>query len=130
MRTNDPSTSNTVPELVTPAIATNVSALVQVARASLPGLGKGPFRLLTIQDTSGQVIQGPLYLVLDGLNPKVHLKNASGVAQHHGHPGDPFLLDNLTLNPGGGLTLILQFANPKHKHIGFSTEVLAGPGAV
>jgi hypothetical protein len=97
----------------------------------VPVLGQrgGTFQLITLHNHSGGTILGPLYLVLDGLPAKVRLRNASGSAKQHGHPGDPFLLDEVTLNPGGDLTLVLLFGNPRHKKIHFTTEVLSGPGA-
>jgi hypothetical protein len=127
---NDASTSGAVSEVVTPAVAADVSALVSVVRVPVPGQGGGTLQLVTLQNHSGGAVVGPLYLVLDGLPAKVRLKNASGSAQKHGHPGDPFLMDDVTLNPGGELTFVLRFRNPTHKKIHFTTEVLAGPGAV
>jgi hypothetical protein len=127
---NGGSTSNAVAELVTPAVAADVSALVSAVRIPVPGQRGGTFQLITLQNHSGGTVLGPLYLVLDGLPAKVRLRNASGSAQKHGHPGDPFLTDDVTLNPGGDLTLVLLFGNPRHKKIHFTTEVLAGPGAV
>jgi hypothetical protein len=127
---NDTSTSSVVNEVVSSAVAADVSALVSAVRVRVPGQGGGSFQLITLQNHSGGTVVGPLYLVLDGLPAKVRLTNASGSAQQHGHPGDPFLTDDVTLDPGGELTLVLRFRNPRHKKIHFTTEVLAGPGAV
>jgi hypothetical protein len=60
----------------------------------------------------------------------VRLKNAAGSATSHGLPGDPFLVANVSLLPGGEIAFTLLFRNPRHKHFSFTTEVLAGPGVV
>jgi hypothetical protein len=132
---NDASTSSTVTEIVNsppppPPLLGDVSALVSVTRDSLPGQRNATFQLVTLHNTSGQTLQGPLYLVLGGLGTKLHRKSASGFAHAHGDPGDPYVLDSVTLDPGGYLTLLLRFSNPKHLRLRFTTLVLAGPGAV
>jgi uncharacterized protein (TIGR03118 family) len=86
---------------------------------------------VTLANNSGSAIQGPLFVILDGLPKKVRLKNAAGFAQAHGMPGDPFATLNVsTFASGQALGLTLLFANPKHKHIHFSSVVLAGTGTV
>jgi hypothetical protein len=127
---NGGSTSNAVAEVVPPAVAADVSALVSAVRVPVPGQRGGTFQVITLHNNSGGTVAGPLYVVLDGLPARVRLKNASGGAQKHGKPGDPFLVDDVTLNPGGALTFVLLFSNPRHKKVHFTTEVLAGPGTV
>jgi hypothetical protein len=134
---NNPSTSNTVTEVVnlptptptpTPTPA-DVSSQVSAVQILIPGLGRrGTMQLVTLSNTSGQAIEGPLCLILHGLKRKVRLRNATGLTRKHGHPGDPYLLDNVTLKPGGEVTLILRFSNPRSQVIRFTTEVLAGTG--
>ncbi len=125
---DEPSTSNAVNEVVNGPAAD--AAAVSVARVRLPGLGNATVQLVKLRNTGGAAVEGPIYLVLHGLKRKVRLKGASGLAQHHGKPGDPFLALNVTLLPGGELTLGLLFSNPTHQTIRFTVQVLAGPGAV
>jgi hypothetical protein len=127
-RMDDASTSGAVNEVINPAVAADVSAAVSVVR--VPGRRNAAVRQLTLRNTGGGTVEGPLYLVLHGLKRKVRLKGASGLAQQHGPPGDPFITLNATLLPGGELTVLLRFSNPKHKTIRFTAQVLAGPGAV
>jgi Bacterial Ig-like domain (group 3) len=140
----DLSTSNAVNEVITavnevitapppappPAIAGDVSGAVSVARVPLPGARNAAVRLVRLRNTGGATVEGPLYLVLHGLKRKVRLKGASGLAQQHGQPGDPFVTLNVSLRPGEELTLILRFSNPTHRSIRFTAQVLAGPGPV
>jgi hypothetical protein len=131
---NDASTSATVVEGVnaplppTPPTPLDVSALVSVTS---PRHKHNALRqTINLHNSSGTAITGPVFLLLGGLNPKVRLKNAVGTAQRNGHAGEPFLEDNVSLNPGGDLSLMLVFGNPRHKPIRFRTTVLAGPGAI
>jgi hypothetical protein len=127
---NSPSTSGPVSEVVNapppPPIATARASAVSVARVPLSGLRNPAVQLVMLHNTSGATIEGPLVLVLHGLKRKVRLKGASGLAQQHGQPGDPFVLLNVTLLPGAELTLGLQFSNPTHQPIRFTSEVVAG----
>jgi hypothetical protein len=125
----DPSTSKAVNEVINPAIALDAAA-VSVAPVRLPGLRNATVQLVRLRNTGGTTVEGPLYLVLHGLRRGVRLKGASGVAQQHGRPGDPFLALNVTLLPGGELTLGLLFSNPTRRTIRFTAQVLAGPGTV
>jgi hypothetical protein len=129
---NDASTSGTVAETVNlpPPIPMlfDVSALVSITTQRHHR--NAHRQQVTLRNIGGSTITGPVFLLLGGLNPKVHLKNASGKAQGNGHAGEPFLEDNVSLNPGGEITLMLVFSNPRHKAIHFHTAVLAGPGVV
>src|SRR5262245_28579195 len=127
---NEGSTSNAVNEVINPSIALDAPAAVSVTRVSLPGLRNPAVQLITLRNTGGATVEGPLYLILHGLRRGVRLKGASGLAQQHGRPGDPFLALNVTLLPGGELTLGLLFSNPTRRSIRFTAQVLAGPGAV
>jgi uncharacterized protein (TIGR03118 family) len=108
----------------------DVSALVSVT--PVKSSRHNPRRVqVTVKNDSGSAIQGPLFVVLDGLPKKVWLRNASGSAQAHGQPGDPFVTLNLsTFEPGQSVGLTLMFSNPKNRPVHFSTVVLAGTGTV
>jgi hypothetical protein len=137
---DDPSTSNAVTEVVNPlpppppqppAVA-DVSSQVSVTRARGKHHRRNPRRQqLLLKNIGGTTINGPIYVVLDGLSPRVVLRNAAGTSQAHDHPGDPFVLaDVAQLAPGQSTTLTLLFRDPRHKPITFTTDVLAGPGQV
>jgi hypothetical protein len=114
----------------------DVSRLVTVTRVKHGKKGKGSplMQTLKVMNTSGTAIQGPIYLVLDGLTNNVKLVNATGVSQTHVTPGDPFKL--LTMGPLGAgqsmmVNLMFTARNPnKVMAVNFNTFVLAGPGTV
>jgi hypothetical protein len=117
----------------------DVSGLVKVTPVVVKGKhGKKAkanplMQTLLVTNTSGAAIQGPVYLVLDGLTGGVTLTNATGVSQTHVKAGDPFVL--LTADPlgaGQSVTVNLVFATTHKKAppVNFTTFVLAGPGAV
>jgi uncharacterized protein (TIGR03118 family) len=110
---------------------TDVSAVVGVTQVKSKHHHNPRQVQLTLTNNSGSAIMGPLVVILDGLPKKVRLKNAAGVAQAHGNPGDPFVtLDMTAFGPGQTLNLTLMFGNPKGKPIHFHTVVLAGAGTV
>jgi hypothetical protein len=85
------------------------------------GLPRGQ-QLVTVTNTSGQAITGPLYLVFTKLPRRVRLKGASGMTQGH----SPFLLDAVTLSPGGYVNFLASFSG--HKAVRFTAAVFAGAG--
>jgi hypothetical protein len=86
---------------------------------------------LILVNQGGQVIHGPIYLVLDGLKKKIKLKNAIGVTMQQAPLGSPYLLvSSGDLAPGQSMTVTLSFKNPAGGTVHFSTRVLAGPGTV
>ena len=110
---------------------TDVSAMVSVTPVKSKHHHNPNQMQVMVQNNSGSVITGPLFVILDGLPKKVRLRNPSGSAQAHGKPGDPFVTINLSaFEPGQAVSLSLAFRNPGNKHIHFSTIVLAGTGTV
>jgi hypothetical protein len=110
----------------------DVSAQVRVTRFTLRHLADNLFRqTLRLRNSSRTAIQGPLYLVLDGLTPGVSLVNVTGSTGTNVRPGDPYLqLPVLQLLPGQSVKLDLQFADPRHVPIRFTPLTLAGSGLV
>src|SRR5262245_2671561 len=130
---DDASTSSALIEGINappPSIAADVSGAVSVTAVPMPRRRNSAVRLVKLHNAGGTTVEGPLYLVLHGLKRKVRLKGASGLTQQHGPPGDPFVLLNVRLLPGGEHAVFLRFSNPKHKTIRFTAQVLAGPGTV
>jgi hypothetical protein len=123
------SPSNAVVETINPpappapATPADVTPLVSVVVRR--GLPRGQ-QLVTVTNTSGQAITGPLYLVFTRLPRRVRLKGSSGATQAHA-PGSPFLLDAVTLLPGGFVNFLASFSG--HKAGPIATEVVAGPGS-
>src|SRR5262245_60433246 len=91
------------------------------------GLPRGQ-QLVTVTNTSGQAITGPLNLVFTKLPKRARLRGAAGSTQSHGPAGSPFLLDAASLLPGGYVNFLASFTGKKT--VRFTTEVFAGPGAL
>jgi hypothetical protein len=109
----------------------NVSGLVSVMRIPLWGHPALVRQRLVLRNHTRSAVQGPLYLVVQGLPKGVRLKNATGMIRAHSHSGDPYLLLPVKqFPPGQALTLDLLFANPHKVPIQCTTVVLAGPGLV
>jgi uncharacterized repeat protein (TIGR03803 family) len=85
---------------------------------------------LTITSKSGTPINGPIYVVLDGLSPDATLYNPPGLiaCSGAGTIGSPFVSIPGPLNSGSSVTLSLQFVVPTHTGFVYTPRVLAGPG--
>jgi hypothetical protein len=119
-------TINPVPPTPTPAppAITDVTPMVSVREGKiLPGNQQ----LVTVTNSSGQEISGPLYLVFTKLPKHVRLRGGSGTTHSHA-PGSPFLLDEVTLLPGGFVNFLASFSGRKAGHL--PTKVFAGPGSL
>jgi len=103
-----------------PAGSQDVTGLVAVARGKLHRLPVSR-QTLTLTNTGGQVLTGPLTLLLEGLNRKVKLRRAAGGAV----TGATSLVVNGDLTPGASLTLGLRFANPQLARFGYAVQVFA-----
>jgi hypothetical protein len=129
MTTNDASVSSAVSLTIIPDVAANVTSQVRVSFVHFAGVHNPSLQFVSIKNTSGSTIGGPLYLVLRGLNRNIHLLYASGKTRAHG-VGNPYRTSLATLHPGGELLVALQFSNPKHLRLHFVFQVLAGVGKV
>src|SRR5262249_30871744 len=118
----------TLPPLV-PLVATDVTEMVQVRTDHKRN--HGTKEKVTLKNRSGTAIQGPLSLVLGGLDKAVSLRNAAGFSLLDGSLGCPYATTDLPeLRPGKIVTLTLFFNNPKHHAIHFKYLVMAGTGIV
>jgi hypothetical protein len=109
-----------VPVLAPPPVM-DVTARVSVSvRRGLPGNQQ----LVSVMNTSGQTLDGPLYLVLTKLPKKARLRGAKGITTSHSS-GSPFLTNAVTLLPGGYAIFLVPFSG--HKAVHFTAQVFAGP---
>jgi predicted extracellular nuclease len=77
---------------------------------------------VTITNTSGAVLTGPLQFRLDGLTSGVTLDNASGTQN-----GAPYItLPVSTLAPGASVTVTTTFSNPSRGSIGYKSSLFTG----
>jgi hypothetical protein len=111
----------------------DVTAQVAVAFVNIVynPLGHVYHETVTLTNTGSSHIVGPLSLVLDHLNSKVHLQGKAGFTLMHSPLGSPYVnvvpLDNV-LDPGESVTVYLDFAAPNVKSITYQARVLAGTG--
>ncbi|NHZ78568.1 ExeM/NucH family extracellular endonuclease [Massilia sp. CCM 8695] len=77
---------------------------------------------ITLTNTSGAAITGPVHLVLSGLTEGVILENKSGVVGN-----EPYVsVNNATIQAGEKITLRVVFSNPARRGIGFVSKILSG----
>jgi hypothetical protein len=101
---------------------TNVSGDVKVTEGGFryDFTKKAFVQTMTITNTSGSALNGPLYLVLPNLSSNATLANASG-----SYNGDPYLTATTsTLAPNQSITLTLEFTDPTHKAVTYDTPEL------
>jgi hypothetical protein len=86
---------------------------------------------LTITNTGGSTIAGPMYLVLDGLL-NATLANATGTTAVAAPAGSPYISLPLgaggALAPGQSVVVVLVFNDPQGLRIFYTPRVLAGSG--
>jgi V8-like Glu-specific endopeptidase len=130
-------TEGTGAAATTPSAAPVSGDVTQSVQVSVGGVrrsrGGRVVETLVLRNAGGQDIQGPLNLVLAGLDRRLRLVNASGRTTKQS-PGSPFVTaavpgDGL-LAPGDEVTVSLVFSNPRHRSIPTTTQVFAGPGDV
>lgn len=76
---------------------------------------------LTVTNTGGTPLAGPLQVVLGGLGAGVTLSNASGM-----HDGAPYITLGAGLAPGATATVPLVFSNPSKGVINYAASVYSG----
>jgi FG-GAP-like repeat/FG-GAP repeat len=115
------------------ALVGDVTALVSVLRRrARRNPATGLFRQrITLVNTGGRVLPGPIRLVLDGLRRRVRLRKArgasTGVTAARAPAGTAYALVNVAeLDPGQRVVLSLVFANPSGKPIRYAARVVAG----
>lgn len=77
---------------------------------------------ITLTNTSGAALTGPVQLAFDNLTPTVTLDNASGL-----HDGVPYITVNTTsIAADAKLTVALTFRNPNKIGIGYTNSIFTG----
>jgi hypothetical protein len=109
----------------------DVSVVVGVARG---GIGYNPItgrfaQNVTLTNNSGSTIPGPISLVIDNLTSNATVYSPSGTTDFLAPPVSPYVNYSGNLAPGQKVSITLQFTNPSKGYIGYTTRVLAGPGA-
>jgi len=114
-----------------PACATDVSSSVSVTRAGYVfNFGTQRFyQTVTLKNTGGSTINGPISLVLDSLSSNASLYNASGTTSCAAPLGSPYINTSAaSLAPGASVSVSLQFTDPTKATTSYNTRVLAGSG--
>ncbi|MGD0772484.1 MAG: hypothetical protein ABSC05_06645 [Candidatus Solibacter sp.] len=108
--------------------AADVTANVNVALGGyVYSMGTGRFsQKVTLTNTSGAVITGPLSLVLDSLPGGVSLYNGTGATACAAPIGSPFVNFNGDLAAGASESVTLQLPDPTMTAITYTPRVLAG----
>jgi hypothetical protein len=113
-----------------PTCAGDVSSQVAVTRSgySYNFATRRFIQTVTLNNTGGSAIPGPLALVLTGLNSNATLFNASGSTACAAPVGSAFINLPGALNAGTSASVVLQFTDPTRAAITYSTKILAGSG--
>lgn len=109
----------------------NVSASIGIAKGGMGyNLATGRFaQTVTLTNNSASTIPGPISLVVDNLTSNATVYGASGTTDFLALPISPYVNYSGSLAPGQKVSITLQFTNPSKAYIGYTTRVLAGPGA-
>jgi streptogramin lyase len=110
-----------------------VTGLFSVTPSRPRRQGKNRFQVsVTLRNISSQAVNGPIFLVLDNLSPKVKLLQPAAAGTTHvlSPLNSPFVAvppgGSSTFGPGGSITLTLTFRSPSARLVRFTPRVLAG----
>jgi hypothetical protein len=121
----------TVMITITPSpCASNLTASVAVTRSgfSYSPLLKRYAQTLTLTNTSGSTITGPIYVILDNLSTGAALYNAGGSTACAAPTGSPYTSIAGPIGAGASTNVVLQFSDPTNAAISYTTRFLAGTG--
>jgi hypothetical protein len=131
-RLADTSTSSEVFTVTSCACASDMSAAVSVTRGGFSfNFATGRFlQNVTIRNTGGSFIAGPISLALDNLSSNATLFNAAGATSCAAPSGSPYIGVNVGggLAPGASASVVLQFTRTGSAGITYNTRVLGGSG--
>ena len=112
-----------------PPCATDVSSQVTVTRGGFRYVFATRLyqQTITVRNTSGSPIAGPIAVALDNLTPGVTLANADGTTMCALPAGSPYKVVTMgSLAPGASATATLQFGNPMNRVINYTERTLSG----
>jgi hypothetical protein len=110
-----------------PAAVGNVTALVSITRGKMTRRGGRAHQVLTLTNSGGTPLAGPVSVVVEGLGRGVRLLGRTGTA--HAAHGSPFI--NLPVDqllPGASVTLVLDLGGAGQGSPRYRVQVFAGPG--
>ena len=116
--------------ITAPVCASDASSSVSIARS---GFSYSPIlrryaQTITLTNTSGSALAGPIYFVLDGLSSNATVHNAGGTTSCSAPLGSPYVSIAGPLPTGGSTSVVLQFTNPTNTAISYGSRILAGAG--
>jgi hypothetical protein len=109
----------------------DVTAAVKVTLGRFRRTPGGGRQKVTLQNASGQALQGPLWLVLGGLGRGAGLRRRAGLSRAHAPLHSPFVavpLPGGVLSPGASVAVLLRFASTVR--VRYRPSVLAGSGTL
>ncbi len=117
--------------LASPPCAVDISSQVTVTRGGfLLNHATGQFsQVVSLKNSTGAAISGPIALLLENLSSDAALANASG-SSTCASPGSPYIVVPLgagnSLAAGASMNVTLQFTDPSRGAITYSAAVVAG----
>jgi hypothetical protein len=113
-----------------PPCASSVTASVAVTRSgfSYSPLAKRYAQTLTLTNTAGSTITGPIYVILDNLTSSAALYNTGGSTACAAPTGSPYVSIAGPIGAGASTNVVLQFTDPTNAAISYATRFLAGTG--
>jgi alpha-tubulin suppressor-like RCC1 family protein len=113
-----------------PPCASSVTASVAVTRSgfSYSPLAKRYAQTLTLTNTAGSTITGPIYVILDNLTSSAALYNTGGSTACAAPTGSPYVSIAGPIGAGANINVMLQFTDPTNAAISYSARFLAGAG--
>jgi hypothetical protein len=114
-----------------PALDVTAQLAISLVNSSLDPTTKRYEQTVTIKNTSGKAIVGPLSVVLDNLSGNAMLVHKTGITTRRARARSPYLdvtLENGVLDAGTSVTIQLAFTDPSSQPITYTARVLAGMG--
>jgi hypothetical protein len=121
--------SITVNAIPTPV---EVTGQVRIQASGFTAAGGANYtQTLTLTNTSGSDITGPIYLLIDNLGGAgVQLTNLSGTTVHLTPAGRPYISLSNTITSQSSLKILLKFSNPNRVSITDTPRLFAGQGSM
>jgi hypothetical protein len=119
-----------LPTIAAPLTDVTAQLAISLGSLTLDPTTKHYKQTVTLKNTSGKAIVGPLSLVLDNLSANVKLVNKTGVTVQRAPAGSPYVdvsLFNNVLTANQSVTVVLEFDSPTAA-ISYKARVLSGTG--